>query len=100
MIVEKIKNPARKEKYPKEILRDESKLNEMWNEVLLKVQLIKNLVDQSLEAFDVACQNKRAKVAGFLFENASIFVFRTMSIASFILRFLLLCLFRLLLIFA
>ena len=33
---------------------------------------MKNLVHQSLEVFDVACQNKQAKVAGFLLENASI----------------------------
>ena len=72
VIIEKIRNPARKEKYKKEILRDELKMNEIWNEVLLKVQLIKNLVDQSLEAFDVACRNRQTKVAGFLFENARI----------------------------
>ena len=72
VIVEKIRNPARKEKYQKEILRDELKLNEMWNEVSLKVQLMKNLLDQSLEAFGIACRNGRTKVALFLFENARI----------------------------
>ena len=71
VIVEKIRNPARKEKYQREILKDEHKLNEMWNEILLKIQLMKNLVDQGLEAFDVACRNRQAKVADFLFENAS-----------------------------
>ena len=72
VIVEKIRNPARKEKYQREILKDEHKLNEMWNEILLKIQLMKNLVDQGLDAFDVACWNRQAKVAGFLFENARI----------------------------
>ena len=72
VIVEKIRNPARKEKYPREILKDKLKMKEVWNEILSKIQLMKNLVHQSLEAFDVACQNKQTKVAGFLFENASI----------------------------
>ena len=74
-IIEKIGNPSTKDKflpYRNEILSNPLKMAEMLKEISLMCKLPKQLQDQSLQAFDIACWNRHEKVARFLLKNASI----------------------------
>ena len=75
VIVEKICNPSTEGKclsYWNGRKIDENKMKETWKEVNQNYKLAKHLQAQSLEAFDIACQNRQEKVARFLLKNASI----------------------------
>ena len=72
-IVDKIDNPSRYKYLPYWNGRtiDGDKMKEMWNDASSVMKLNKKLKAQSNEAFEIACQNRRAIVARFLLENSS-----------------------------
>ena len=75
LIIEKIGNPSTKDKYfpyRNTIRNDPLKMADLLKEISIMCKLTKQLQDQSLQAFDIACMNRHEKVARFLLKNASI----------------------------